>query len=171
VPRRMLWSAPTDMPDRPTRRPAQGRRNHSAEIILEDPSWRRALPSVARLVSRAVAAGGGAGSVLLSSDRRVRALNRLHRGIDKPTNVLTFEPAGGPGEASGGDIVLAFGVVRREAATGGKNLARHLAHLVVHGALHLRGEDHLQAGEARRMEMAEARILRRLGVPNPWKIR
>jgi probable rRNA maturation factor len=41
--------------------------------------------------------------------------------------------------------------------------------LVAHGALHLAGHDHLQAGEARRMERAEARIMRRLGLPNPWR--
>jgi probable rRNA maturation factor len=46
-----------------------------------------------------------------------------------------------------------------------------MAHLVVHGALHLRGYDHHEAGDARRMEMAEARILHLLGVPNPWKRR
>jgi probable rRNA maturation factor len=44
-------------------------------------------------------------------------------------------------------------------------------HLVVHGCLHLRGLDHHEAGAARRMEMAEARILGRLRVPNPWKAR
>ena len=51
----------------------------------------------------------------------------------------------------------------------GSRPAHHLAHLVVHGALHLQGHDHDQPGEARRMEMAEARLLRRIGVPNPWR--
>jgi probable rRNA maturation factor len=60
-------------------------------------------------------------------------------------------------------------VVGREAVAAGRRTAHHLAHLVVHGALHLRGHDHHGAGEARRMEMAEARILHRLRVPNPWK--
>jgi probable rRNA maturation factor len=66
-------------------------------------------------------------------------------------------------------VILALGVVRREAAATSRRLAHHLAHLVVHGALHLRGHDHLDAGEARRMEMAETRILHRLRVPNPWR--
>ena len=69
----------------------------------------------------------------------------------------------------GGDIVLALGTVRREAKAAGRPAAHHLAHLIVHGALHLRGHDHYGVGEARRMEMAEARILRSIGVPNPWK--
>ena len=130
------------------------------EIIVEDAAWRRMVPRLDRLVRRAAAAGGGAGSVLLTSDRAVRRLNARFRGKDKPTNVLTFE---------GGDIALAAGVVRREAAAAGKRVSDHLVHLVVHGALHLRGEDHGGAGEARRMEMMETRLLRGLGVANPWR--
>jgi len=92
----------------------------------------------------------------------VRQLNARHRGRNKPTNVLTYlQPAP--------EVILALGVVRREAAAACRNPAHHLAHLVVHGALHLAGYDHIAAGDARRMEQAEARILRRLGVPNPWK--
>ncbi len=104
--------------------------------------------------------------MLLASDATVKRLNARHRGRNKPTNVLTFDPAA-PGLP--GDIVLALGTVRREAAAAGKRPAHHLAHLVVHGVLHLAGHDHHHPGEARRMEMAEARILRRLGLPNPWR--
>lgn len=129
-------------------------------VIVADPAWRRMVRDPERLVRRAVALGGGAGAVLLTSDGAVRRLNRTYRGRDKATNVLTFES---------GDIALAAGVVRREAAAAGKRVRDHLAHLVLHGALHLRGHDHDGAGEARRMELAEARLLRRLGVPNPWR--
>jgi probable rRNA maturation factor len=109
--------------------------------------------------------------VVLSSDLAVRRLNWSHRRRNKPTNVLTFEAMGGPAGYLGGDIVLALETVRREAAAAGRHPAHHMAHLVVHGALHLRGYDHHEAGDARRMEMAEARILHLLGVPNPWKRR
>jgi probable rRNA maturation factor len=102
----------------------------------------------------------------LSSDAVVKRLNARHRSHNAPTNVLTFPP---PAAELEGEIVLAFGTVRREAAATGKLPRHHLAHLVVHGGLHLAGHDHHAAGEARRMEMAEARILHRLGVPNPWK--
>lgn len=129
-------------------------------VIVEDVRWRRMVPRVEALVRRAAAAAGGAGSVLLTDDRAVRRLNCRYRGRDKPTNVLTFE---------GGDIALASGVVRREAAAAGKRVSDHLVHLVVHGALHLRGADHHGVGEARRMEMMEGRLLRRLGVANPWR--
>lgn len=130
------------------------------EVIIEDGAWRRMVPRLDRWVRQAAAAAGGhGGTVLLTSDGAVRRLNRTYRGMDKPTNVLTFDS---------GDVALAAGVVRREAVAQGRPVAHHLAHLVVHGVLHLQGQDHGHAGEARRMEMKEARVLRRLGVPNPW---
>ncbi|MBV8912151.1 MAG: rRNA maturation RNase YbeY [Acetobacteraceae bacterium] len=130
------------------------------EIIIDEPNWRRLVPRAELVVRRAAQVAGGAGTVMLASDHTVRRLNARHRGRNKPTNVLTFES---------GDIVLALGVVRREARAQGRRPADHLAHLVVHGALHLRGHDHDHPGEARRMEMEEARLLRRIGVPNPWR--
>ena len=104
--------------------------------------------------------------IVLSDDRDVRRLNARHRGIDKPTNVLTFDPAM-PGEP--GELVLALGVVRREAEAQGKRFADHLAHLVLHGGLHLLGYDHIHPGDARRMEMEEAQLMAQLRRPNPWK--
>ncbi len=140
--------------------------DHRPEIIVECRLWRRLVPQAERLATRAAILAGGISSVVLSDDRAVRRLNARHRGRNKPTNVLTFAPVPG---APGGDVVLAFGTVRREAAAQHRHPAHHLAHLVVHGALHLGGHDHHGPGEARRMEMAEARLLHRLGVPNPWR--
>jgi len=135
-------------------------------IIVADPAWRRAVPGAEALARRAARLAGCAASVVLASDAEVKRLNARHRGRNAPTNVLSFDP---PAGAAGGEIVLALGVVRREARGAGRRPAHHLAHLVVHGALHLRGHDHAAAGAARRMELAEARLLRRLGLPNPWK--
>jgi len=131
-----------------------------------DPAWRRFVPRVAMLAARAARVAGIAAhagvSIVLADDRLVRGLNARHRGRNKPTNVLTYEqPAP--------ELVLALGVIRREAAAAGRPVAHHLAHLIVHGALHLARHDHDHPGDARRMEMAESRLLHRLGVPNPWK--
>jgi probable rRNA maturation factor len=117
---------------------------------------------VEAVATRAARMAGVRGTVVLANDRTVRRLNALHRGRDKPTNVLTYT-------APAPEMLLALGVIRREAAAAGRRPAHHLAHLVVHGALHLAGHDHHHPGEARRMELAEARILHRLRVPNPWK--
>jgi len=112
--------------------------------------------------------------VILTSDRAIRTLNRRWRGRDKSTNVLSF-PApsarkkpwrGAPRHL--GDIVLAYETVAREARAEGKPLDHHLAHLALHGFLHLLGYDHESHGQAEAMERRERRILARLGVPDPY---
>ena len=134
----------------------------AVDLIVADPAWHRLIPGAEAMARRAAHAAGMEGTIVLASDRVVRGLNGRHRGKNKPTNVLTYEhPAP--------EVILALGVVRAEAAARGRRPKHHLAHLVVHGALHLQGEDHGHPGAARRMEMAESRILRRIGVPNPWK--
>ena len=131
-------------------------------IVIADPAWRRLVPRLEAVVARAAEAAGATGTIVLAADRTVRRLNARHRGRDKPTNILTYEwPAP--------EMILARGVIAREAAAAARRPAHHLAHLVVHGALHLQGHDHHHPGEARRMEMAEARILHRIRVPNPWR--
>ncbi|MCS6890877.1 MAG: rRNA maturation RNase YbeY [Rhodovarius sp.] len=156
------------MPDRSSRAPAPP--PVTIEVVTECRRWRQLLPRIERLVRRAAASACRVAgrpvqaSVLLADDRRLRLLNHAHRGRAKPTNVLSFPAAEGVG-----DVALALGTIRREAAAAGKPLAAHAAHLVVHGLLHLLGHDHLSAGEARRMERAETRALRAIGLPDPWR--
>jgi probable rRNA maturation factor len=155
--------------------------DNDIDVVLEDPAWRSAVPRVEEVVRRAAAAAfaemgvGGAVTVLLTGDLQVKRMNGEHRGKVKPTNVLSFPPLD-PGfphspymSPNIGDVALALGVVRREARTAGRSVMAHLSHLVAHGVLHLLGHDHLRAGEARRMERAEARVMRRLALPNPWR--
>jgi probable rRNA maturation factor len=145
----------------PSTRPS-GIDGPAVDLIVAEPAWHRWIPNAGAIARRAAHAAGMEGTIVLSSDRVVRGLNGRHRGKNKPTNVLTYEyPAP--------EIILALGVVRAEAAAQGRRPGHHLAHLVVHGALHLQGEDHDHPGDARRMEMAESRILQSIGVPNPWR--
>ena len=146
------------------RRPAapNGEAHPQATVVVVDPAWHRLVPRAIVLASRAARAAGVEAGYVLAGDRTVRRLNRLHRGRNKPTNVLTYE-------FPEPEVILALGVIRREAAASGKRAAHHLAHLIVHGALHLAGYDHDHPGDARRMEMAETRILHRIRVPNPWR--
>jgi probable rRNA maturation factor len=116
-------------------------------------------------------------SVRLAEDDEVRALNAQWRGKDKPTNILSFpmaEPqeiadsaAGGP-ELMLGDIILARGVVEREAEEKAITIERHAAHLMVHGTLHLLGYDHEAEGAAADMEAREIKALARLGIADPY---
>jgi probable rRNA maturation factor len=98
-----------------------------------------------------------------------RRLNREYRDRDYATNVLSFGyGSAGHGQALAGDLVLCAPVARREARAQGKTLAAHVAHLTVHGALHLQGHDHQSPSAAARMEALEKRILAQLGYPDPY---
>ncbi|MBE0625420.1 MAG: rRNA maturation RNase YbeY [Burkholderiales bacterium] len=96
-----------------------------------------------------------------------RALNRAYRDRDCATNVLSFGYDAGDDRIEG-DIVLCAPVLRREARAQGKALQAHVAHLAVHGALHLQGYDHEQARAAARMEALEKKILAKLGFADPY---
>lgn len=142
-----------------------------------DAAWTEALPGVERLVRRAArAAVAGARrvrarslTVALADDKAVRALNARDRKKDKPTNVLSY-PSGET--AFLGDMILARQTVWREARAQKKSPADHVAHLVVHGTLHLLGYDHETGdADAERMEALERRILARLGIADPYALR
>lgn len=147
----------------------------SVDILIESPLW-TVEPGSEAVLQRAVAAAAGeassAGSevaIVLTDDSGIQGLNRKWRGRDEPTNVLSF-PAH-PASAAGrhlGDIVLAFETLAREAKAQDKPFAHHLAHLAVHGYLHLVGYDHGTDREAEAMERFETRILKGLGIPDPY---
>jgi probable rRNA maturation factor len=116
----------------------------------------------------------GVVTIRLVDDAESRGLNFRYRDLDAPTNVLSF-PAGtdiAPGldadEQELGDIVVCLPLVVREAADQGKSADAHLAHLVVHGVLHLVGHDHEDAGEALVMEALERRVLNDMGIQDPY---
>jgi probable rRNA maturation factor len=142
----------------------------AVNVVVLDAAWRKALPGVERLVRKAARAATAnrkrSLTVALADDRRMRALNARDRKKDKPTNVLSY-PSGERGYL--GDIVLARQTVWREAKSQGKTPADHVAHLVVHGTLHLLGYDHeTSEADAERMEALERRLLARLGIADPY---
>ena len=113
-------------------------------------------------------------SVLFTSDEEAQVLNRMWRGKDRPTNVLSF-PMAGPAEIADapmlGDIVLAHGVCAREAAEKKVSIEAHAAHLVIHGALHLLGYDHEQGEDAaEEMESVERQALTAIGIADPYEL-
>jgi probable rRNA maturation factor len=112
----------------------------------------------------------GTVAVLVDGDGRLQALNRQWRGIDKPTNVLSFASPHSPDGAIShlGDIAISYETAAREAKGEGKPLPDHLAHLSAHGFLHLLGYDHESDGDAETMERLERTILARVGVPDPY---
>jgi len=131
-------------------------------------------------------------AVVLTDDKAIRTLNRDWRRKDAATNVLSFpaqdpvknptkKPTRKPGKTRSrkaraargtprllGDIVIAYETTEREARAERKPFAHHLAHLAVHGFLHLVGYDHAADDEADAMEGLETAILARLDVPDPY---
>ena len=117
-------------------------------------------------------------SVRLTSDAEVRELNATWRDKDKPTNVLSF-PSIQPdllpvignsddGELLLGDIILALETCAREAVDKRVPLIEHATHLVVHGTLHLLGEDHIDEADALKMEDMERAAMASLGFDDPY---
>jgi probable rRNA maturation factor len=161
--------------------PTAARRTRPApaiDILVESPRW-RAAPDAAAVLRRAIGAAadsvdlpaGAALAIVLTDDAAMRELNGRWRGRAEPTNVLSF-PAADRAARDGalGDIAIAYETTAREAEAEGKRFADHMAHLAVHGFLHLLGYDHQSADEADAMERLERMILARLGIADPYAV-
>jgi len=110
-------------------------------------------------------------SIVFTDDIHIRALNRQFRNVDKATNVLSFPSAPASTGRVGpllGDVVLAHETILGEAKSGDLTIEAHLAHLIVHGVLHILGYDHVEEAEALIMERLETEILDDLGIADPY---
>lgn len=163
-----------------------------AEIVVADEAWHALEFDVSAVVERAVRAAidpaappalrGATIDILLTSDAEVRRLNARYRKRDEATNVLSFPQIdsiwrysnvavamdGSRDEILLGDVVLARETIVREADEQGKTMPDHLAHMVVHGVLHLLGYDHDDDRRAAEMEALEKRALAAIGVNDPY---
>lgn len=142
------------------------------ETMIEADAWTRALPDAEALAWRCFDAArakegrlAGAVALLLADDAALQRLNARFRGKEAATNVLSF-----PSSAAGflGDIALAYETCAREAEEKHLSFGDHVAHLIVHGLLHLVGHDHQTDADAEAMERLEIDILDALGVSNPY---
>jgi probable rRNA maturation factor len=156
---------------------SQQRTSLRIDIQTQSPLW-DAQPLAAQTVREAIGAAasalstaGGEVSIVLTNDSAIRVLNRDWRGIDKPTNVLSFPASGQPaGEDARllGDIIIAYETLARESDDENRIFLHHLAHLAVHGFLHLIGYDHQTDVQAEAMEGLESSIMTRLNLPDPY---
>ena len=150
------------------------------DIEQESPLW-DAFPDAEAIAERALQIAGnklgdqfrdGAElSILLSDDDHIRSVNQEWRGLDKPTNVLSFPAVESHKIATAsflGDIIIAFETIKREAESEHKDFADHFTHLVIHGFLHLLGYDHIDDADAEKMESLEIELLAELNIPNPY---
>ena len=138
-------------------------------LVVEDVAWRKRRGIQAKLKRAAEAAAKavklkGEVTILLAGDKKLAALNHDFRGKPKPTNVLSFP------FADGGDIAIAHGVVAREAKDQGKNFADHATHLAVHEKKQKTNKKHNKTIDAKVMEPLEVKILKRLGIADPYRV-
>ncbi len=159
-------------------------------VTVLTPAWRDTLCEAEPLARRAARAalavaeegvaevGEAEVGLVLADDAMLGRLNRRYRGVEGPTNVLSFAASEGAAsegaapDSSGfvllGDVVLAYETIRRESEEQGKRFSDHLCHLVVHGVLHLLGYDHGTEAQAAAMERLEIDALAGLGVSHPY---
>jgi probable rRNA maturation factor len=147
------------------------------DFQTQSPLW-DTQPLAAQTIREAIAAAatvlstaGGEVSVVLTDDSAIRGLNRDWRGTDRPTNVLSFPASGHKTREYTrllGDIVIAYETLERECNDENRIFLHHLAHLTVHGFLHLIGYDHQTDTQAEEMEGLESKIMTRLNMPDPY---
>ena len=105
-------------------------------------------------------------SITLTDDAHIKKINKKYRGINKPTNVLSFELGD---DILLGDIFISLDTVKSEAKRDNISVDEHVAHLVIHGVLHLLGYDHIKEKDAKVMEAKEIATMKKLGYKNPYE--
>jgi probable rRNA maturation factor len=146
----------------------------AVDIQTRSPLWdaqalaERTVRDAIAAAAAALSTDGGEVSIVLTDDSGIRVLNRDWRGIDEPTNVLSFPAAKSGGAKFLGDIVIAYETLKRECDDENRAFLHHLAHLTVHGYLHLLGYDHATESQAEEMEGLESKIMKRMKLPDPY---
>ena len=137
-------------------------------VNYNDKRWKKYRIDFERIAKMAVASKyeNAEVSITLTDDKEIHSLNKQYRGMDKPTNVLSFELGD---DILMGDIYISLDTVLREAAQQNIPVNHHITHLVVHGILHLQGYDHIRESDAKKMESMEIAILKKMGIKNPYE--
>ena len=141
--------------------------DNSQSLPLDEALWRDRLETMMRLEGLPENAQV---SVTFVDDAAIHELNREHRGVDRPTDVLSFPqfeadeeiPEGMPHVL--GDLVVSLETARRQAEEYGHSEEREIAFLLVHGFLHLLGYDHETAEDEAEMREEQRVLLDRLGI-------
>ena len=112
----------------------------------------------------------GSVSIKFLGKEEMQSMNKKFRSKDHPTNVLAFpiDNSLDLDTDSLGDIAICHEVVLKEAKEQNKEVRDHMAHIFIHGVLHLLGHDHHQEAQAEIMENLERRILSKIGVADPY---
>ena len=129
--------------------------------------------AAAEMVGQLYGVENGEVSVTLTNNEYIHTLNNEDRGIDRPTDVLSFalneseepEMVDGPAVNVLGDLIISVERAEEQAADYGHSLRREVAFLTVHGMLHLLGYDHMEDEEREEMEAEQRFVMEKLGIP------
>ena len=149
--------------------------NSNIFIFQQGNLWRREDVATVRNVLKNSGLRKKGLSINLSDDTSIKKVNLKWKGLNKPTNVLSFpnEEIFNNSETNMvylGDIILAYETIEKERKIKNIDLRKHLAHILVHGILHLKGYTHQNDKDAKLMQNEEIRILKNLKIKNPYTI-
>lgn len=149
--------------------------NSNINIIQNEAMWKVKDINTIRKVLKVSDLKKKGLSIKLSNDKYVKEINYKWKGINRPTNILSF-----PNEEKTcnikkntvylGDVVLAYETLKKETKIKNINLQKHLSHILIHGILHLKGYTHNKIEDTKSMQNEEIRILKNLKIKNPHKL-
>ena len=131
------------------------------------------VTTAAEMVGKLYGVENGEVSVTLTNNDYIHQLNKQYRGIDRPTDVLSFalneseepEIEDGPDVNVLGDLIISVERAQEQAADYGHSVRREVAFLTVHGMLHLLGYDHMEEADRLEMEAEQRFVMEKLGIP------
>ena len=131
------------------------------------------VTTAAETVGKLYGVENGEVSVTLTNNTYIHQLNKQYRGIDRPTDVLSFalneseepEIEDGPDVNVLGDLIISVERAQEQAADYGHSVRREVAFLTVHGMLHLLGYDHMEEADRLEMEAEQRFVMEKLGIP------
>ncbi len=147
--------------------------NSNITIFQQDRKWKIKEINTIRNVLKVAKLRRNGLSIKLSNDKSIKAINFKWKGINKPTNVLSFPYKESIKNSDTnvlylGDIILAYETLEKETKIRNIDLQKHLSHILIHGILHLKGYTHDGVDDTRYMQNEEIRILKNLKIRNPY---
>ena len=149
--------------------------NSNINIFQKEAKWRVSEISTIRKVLKVIKIQRNGLTIRLSNDKDIKYFNLKWKGINKPTNILSFLNNDNLFSFENnmiylGDIIVSYDTILKEVKSRKIDFQDHLSHILIHGILHLKGYTHDKEDDARLMQNEEKRLLKNLNVKNPYKI-
>ena len=149
--------------------------NSNVSIYQKEVKWKVVEINTVRKVIKATKTERNGLTIRLSNDIDIQVFNLKWKGINKPTNILSFLNndqvfSFGNNMIYLGDIIISYDTLLKEVKSRKIDFQDHLSHIVIHGILHLKGFTHNKEEDTRLMQNEEKRLLKNLNIKNPYKV-